>query len=122
MRVFPHRMSEVLDAAKKKIRKNASSGSGDPNRSLLPSEEPFKAVAWGLLIEAESLEDGLLTWKILEDAVEGLFLCVLDKGHTNMFRAMIRGVVDGETGTFGWIRLKSAYPSDNIREVHSGTG
>ncbi|KAL8812124.1 MAG: hypothetical protein Q9200_001268 [Gallowayella weberi] len=113
-KTFPFAMREVITAAQKQIRKRIDGG--DPNRRLLPSEEPFRVQEWGLVIEAESLEGEHLTWKLLLDAMDGLFLCGLDRDHRNLLKAQIRVANRGRAVTKGWLYLKMAYSKDVARK------
>ncbi|KAL8820639.1 MAG: hypothetical protein Q9223_001183 [Gallowayella weberi] len=113
-KTFPFAMREVITAAQKQIRKRIDGG--DPNRRLLPSEEPFRVQEWGLVIEAESLEGEHLTWKLLLDAMDGLFLCALDRDHRNLLKAQIRVANRSRAATKGWLYLKMAYSKDVARK------
>ncbi|KAL8798192.1 MAG: hypothetical protein Q9182_006884, partial [Xanthomendoza sp. 2 TL-2023] len=106
---YPFAMREVITAAKKQIRKRISEAAGgDPNRRLLPSQEPFRVQEWALVIEAESFVGQHLTWKLLLDAMDGLILCALDRDHRNLLKAQIRVADHDRPITMGWLELKLA--------------
>ncbi|KAL8663325.1 MAG: hypothetical protein Q9202_003961 [Teloschistes flavicans] len=91
-RLYPFRMQQVLLQARKTIRQKLADGGGD--RPLLKAEIPFQVIEWRLEIEAVPVlppegEMIPLTWELLLEAMEGLFLCMYDAGQFVELRASI---------------------------------
>ncbi|KAL8723720.1 MAG: hypothetical protein Q9225_000015 [Loekoesia sp. 1 TL-2023] len=111
--VWRYRMFQLLVQTQKLIRRRLKEH-GD--RPLLSTEIPFIWIEWGLRIKAEppSDEEGSLTWGLLDNAMEGLFVCAYNDGVYNELSALIFEREDQTQGYRGSLELSRIYHVKDI--------
>ncbi|KAL8954823.1 MAG: hypothetical protein Q9193_007067, partial [Seirophora villosa] len=115
--IIPVRYARLLESTRRDIARKI--GFGDPNRRLLVGEVPYINRAWGIELRVDPAPPPAgshpsvipLTWRILQDTVEGMVKCVLDKGIAVGVQADIITVRPGREFDFhGILFLERFFP------------
>lgn len=114
--MVPLRLIRLILETRDDIAQKIIDGGGDPDRRLLVDEVPYVFWSWGLEFRVDPAptqdpREVLLTWRLLNDTLDGLVRCVVDQGIFADLQAIVAKVEPwGGVESQGTLFLRRYYP------------